>query len=80
MKKFKLGQRVLVRSASGNNEPDVTFHTPEPGRVVRMRRCDDWAWVELDSVSEPSCHPFPSDDPRWRHVLTGPEYCDEITP
>lgn len=78
MRRFTLGQRVLVRATFG---PHVFEERPIGrlvlGTVVRLLRRDDGAWVELDERVDDSHHPFPHDDDgdRARYVLTYPDLC-----
>lgn len=73
MRRFKGGQRVRVlRNADGVELGAV-------GSVVRLRRCDDMAWVALEARStNESAHPFPADDDRGTHVLAAPEDCEAV--
>lgn len=68
--RFENGQ--LVRVVSGSL-------AGERGRVVRLRRCDDMAWVALSRrlphLAAARCFPFPEEDSRATWVLLGPEEC-----
>lgn len=70
MKRFKDGQRVRV-VAKGSLLTGCT------GVVVRLRRSDDCAWVEMNAdLPETLYARFPRDDPRARHVLLDPADCE----
>ena len=75
MRSFSINRRVVVqRTAEG-------LVVNAPGRVVRLRRGDDGAWVELDQrLADESLHPFPASDTRGKHVLAFPEDCDPAAP
>lgn len=73
MKRFALGQRVLVHATDGGGPMRPTL-----GVVRRIRHADDAAWIELDERGEEQHHPFPADDTRARHVLALPEWCDGV--
>jgi hypothetical protein len=79
MKRFQLGQRVLVNAVDANIGT-MYFGEPRPGVVTRLRRADNGAWVALDKREPDSnVHPFPADDAtRSTHVLAFPEYCAEL--
>jgi hypothetical protein len=68
---FRLGQRVV--SVRGNGELDGAR-----GTVVRLRRCDDGAWIRLDRRPVENCCCFPAIDPHGRgnDVVLYPEDCD----
>jgi len=71
MRKFKRGDRVVVRQTAEGNVINA------PGRVERMRMGDDGAWIALDQrQGDPAVHPFPADDRRGTHVLAFPDDCD----
>jgi hypothetical protein len=73
MKRFALGQRIRV-----HHTDKAAFLGGAPGTVVRLRRADDGAWIELDERSAvPNAHPFPQGDARERHVLCYPPGCSE---
>jgi len=77
MKTFRLGQRVTV-SAVGQYE-EITIDPPMAGRIVRLRRGDNAAWIALDTRSDAAgAHPFPADDEHGRgiHVLAYPDDCE----
>lgn len=70
--RFRNSQRVVViRDAEGNS-------LSAPGRVCRLRRCDDGAWVALDKRHPDACHPFAEGDGRGTHVLAYPEDCEAL--
>lgn len=75
LERFTLYRRVCVHVIEGKNLGGVN------GTVVRMRRCDDGAWIALDTrLGAPldRVHPFPADDSRATHVLAFPEDCSEL--
>lgn len=75
MTRLRLDLRVRVHRALDHGKH--VFLGGAPGTVVRLRRSDDQAWVELDERSAvPGAHPFPeSDRRRGRHVLVEPSGC-----
>jgi hypothetical protein len=75
VKSFKLGQRVAVSVCETHGE-HVCLSKKQPGSVVRLRRCDAGAWVNLDERITEGAHPFPAGDHRENHVLTYPEFCE----
>jgi hypothetical protein len=76
--RFTLGQRVTVHAAASPDGANGNIPGGACGTVVRLRRCDDGAWIELDTPAHDDVHPFPADDPRARHVLAYPEDCHHI--
>ena len=75
MKQFKNGQRVVVKRGADGIELPNGAH----GTVVRLRRCDDGAWVSLYnrlSGDLEALHPFAVDDQRATHILAYPEDCE----
>lgn len=68
MRQFTLGQRVHVGRDEYGNLID------KPGKVVRLRRMDAGAWIQLDERDELHC-PFPADDDRGRNIVSYPEHC-----
>lgn len=77
MKRFKNGQRVLVKATGDFNA--IRFVEPMAGVVVRLRHADDGAWIALDRrADDPGAHPFAVDDASGRgtHVLAYPEDCE----
>jgi hypothetical protein len=68
VKRFELGQRVHVVRDQYANLID------KPGKVVRLRRGDHGAWIQLDERDELHC-PFPADDDRGRNIMAYPEHC-----
>ena len=75
MTRLKLGQRVTVWACEAIPVGVLHLGRPQSGTVVRLRRCDCGAWVELDERADQCVHPFPPDDNRGRHVLTFPVWC-----
>jgi hypothetical protein len=71
VKRFKLKQRVFVRS-DGDGAA-----VGEWGTVVRLRRADNGAWVKVDRrpPASPARFPFPATDPRANHLIAYPEDC-----
>jgi len=69
VKRFYPDQRVLVTAG------DLAGRK---GGVVRMRRCDDGAWVDMDEDLPEHLQAFPPDDEcgRHRHVLLYPWLCE----
>lgn len=67
MRCFQNDQRVFVKHDADGNQIKAV------GTVVRLRRADDGAWINLDQ-RHPRC-PFPADDPRSNHVIAFPEDC-----
>lgn len=63
MEQFRNGQRIGYQGRLGT--------------VVRLRHCDDGAWVDMDMGPVGDERRFPDDDPhgRGRHVLLYPEDC-----
>lgn len=77
MKKFGLGQRVLVRKcehAAGIPGDVVELPGEVAGYVYRVRS-DGSAWVRLDLRTTQPVFPFPSADHRGRDVKTYPSWC-----
>lgn len=74
--RFTLGQRVFVQLEAQHGRVVC-----DRGRVIRLRRADNFAWVVLDRrSSNPDVHPFPLDDPQGRacHVIAHPDDCDVL--
>jgi hypothetical protein len=71
--RLRLGQSVYVRLDAYGYAIGVW------GKVVRLRRADNMAWVELVTRHE-RC-PFPeSDATRSRHILAAPGGCSSVAP
>lgn len=70
MKRFKLGQRVLVFETKFGGPI-----RPIAGTVVRLRHADNGAWIELDEHVGDAHHPFPVGDRRERHTMAYPGTC-----
>lgn len=72
MKRFQLHQRVRITEADHEL-------LGRAGQVVRMRHCDDAAWVAMDEPLPEGWRAFPADDPAGRgcHLLIDPEFCSE---
>lgn len=79
MRKFeKLGQRVHVRRVRSRLD-GAMVDVEMAGEVVRLRKLDDGAIVELDvRVLTPGVHAFPRGDTRECHVVAQPEDCDAL--
>lgn len=72
LKRFQNNQRVRV----------IAEHTlfGKAGTVVRLRRADDQAWVEMDKDLPPALQVFPKDDTRRdKHTLLWPDECEAIS-
>lgn len=73
MREFRDNQRVLV---TDTDHPLVGMF----GTVARLRRCDECAWVRMDSrpLGAKECFPFLADDPSGRgtHTLLHPDQCE----
>lgn len=77
MKRFKgNGQRVWVRAVGEFDKIDLPV--PAVGSIVRMRRCDDGAWIRLDVRQPEHFHPFHEGDERSNDVIAFPENCDAV--
>lgn len=48
------------------------------GIVVRLRRADDAAWVQMDRDLPSNLASFPSDDSRARHIMLWPDECKAL--
>jgi hypothetical protein len=68
MKRFRPAQRVVIAP----DYPDAGL----TGTVVRLRRADDGAWVNLDTDPPDARRAFPANDSRARHVLLFPDECN----
>lgn len=79
VKRFHYGQRMLVRVCQVGFT-SVRLVPRALGTVVRLRICDDAAWIQLDERSSGDVHPFPADDPSGRgtHVLAFPDDCELV--
>ncbi len=79
MRKFeKLGQRVHVRRVRSRLNGEM-IAIDVPGEVVRLRRLDDGAIVDLDvRLPTAGVHAFPRGDTRECHVIVQPEDCDPV--
>lgn len=73
MTRFRLGQRVLVHAYDHDDKP---ITPPARGQVVRLRRNDEAAWIELDDRRDDISFPFPEGDVRERHVMAFPQVCE----
>lgn len=71
MRRFLFGQRVRISDRSS----PLYRHT---GKVVRMRKADEGAWVEMDGDLPEELRGFPVADERARHVLLYPEDCGPV--
>jgi hypothetical protein len=71
VKRFSLHQRIRV--VSGDH-----VLAGWSGVVCRMRRCDDWAWVEMERDLPIDLQSFPADDDRHRHVQLDPAECEAV--
>jgi hypothetical protein len=87
MRNFLKGQRVTVKCVfrgvdiEGDAVGGFCLKPPPVGIVERVRR-DGGAWIALDTREDKwvqcGVYPFPSGDPRERHVLAFPEDCDLV--
>lgn len=72
MKTFKNGQRVIL------DQPEMhKALRGKIGTVVRLRRCDNGAWVRMDEDVPDELRSFPANDEagRGNHVMLYPEEC-----
>jgi len=77
MKRFALGQRVVVSAVMPSPHADAIAIARAAGTVVRLLMRDDSAWSALDARLADELHPFPADeDERGKHVLAWPEDCE----
>jgi len=75
VKLFERGQRVRVLRDHEDRPVNLV------GRVERLRRSDDCAWIELDErCVDAAVHPFPDThgDPKGRWVLAFPGDCERV--
>jgi hypothetical protein len=81
MKRFKLGQRVTVHRACRRAHDSEGVPLGMAGRVIRLLRRDDSAWIELDQIAPAEVRAFPVGDEhgRDRNVLAWPDWC-EVSP
>jgi hypothetical protein len=76
MVKFKLHQRIRIN----NPLPDKEGMTGWVGTVVRLRRADDAAWVNMTRDLPLRHQSFPKDDDRHRHLMLWPDECKPVEP
>lgn len=76
MQKFKNGQRVRIN----NPLPLNAGMNGWVGTVVRLRRADDAAWVNMTRNLPLSHQSFPEDDDRNRHLMLWPDECKPVEP
>ena len=70
MRQFTNNQRVIV------DQPECLDELRgRTGTVVRLRRCDGAAWVDMDDDIPDGARSFPHDDDRRNHVLLYPQEC-----
>lgn len=71
IRKFNNNQRVRV------SEPKNQL-LGKAGTVVRLRRADDGAWVNMDDALPDNLRSFPAGDKAGRenHTILFPEECD----
>ena len=73
-----------MKSFYGVGRVEVTDPNSElcgkSGSVRRLRRCDEWAWVEMDEAVPDNLRSFPPGDPggRENHVCLHPGDCKEL--
>jgi hypothetical protein len=48
------------------------------GRVARLRRADNGAWVEMDEPLPIDLRRFPEGDSRTKHILLYPDECVSV--
>lgn len=70
MKSFQDGQIVRVM----NPDPDHLSLKGQKGMVMRLRRADEGAWVDMESLPA-DLKRFPAGD-RSNHVLLWPDECE----
>ena len=68
MDRFQNGQRIRVIEPT-HPMVDMT------GTVVRLRRCDYQAWVDMDADLPMDLRSFPANDSRRNHMLLWPDEC-----
>lgn len=68
MKRFENGQRVIV-----SNPEHPCFG--KAGSVVRLRRMDESAFVNMDDPLPGDLASFPEGDSRRNHILMYPDEC-----
>ena len=71
MTMFKLHQRIRV-----SHPEHPAFGAT--GTIVRLRRADDDAWVDMDDPLPPDLLAFPADDPRGKHMRLSPWDCEAL--
>ncbi len=70
MKQFNDRQRIMVV------RPEIlTQLRNKTGTVVRLRRCDGAAWVDMEEDLPDGLRVFPCNDDRRNHVLLYPHEC-----
>ena len=70
MRSFEDGQRVIL------DQPEAhKLLKGKAGRVVRRRRADAAAWVEMDDDIPVQYRHFPAGDRRCNHVMLYPQEC-----
>lgn len=82
MRSFKLGQKVQVLSEADCLAPPPpsqaqTLLAGKCGVVVRLRRADEAAWVQMECDLPSELRSFPADDThvRGRHIILWPSEC-----
>lgn len=73
MSGFENGQRVIVTAQ----------HHPlkgKAGAVVRLRRSDEAAWINMDDPIDSRFAEFPRGDARRNHQMFYPEECEPEPP
>jgi hypothetical protein len=75
MKRFHNRQRVQIVTPLHPERTDLKGMT---GTVVRLRRCDDLAWIAMDAPLLDIFRCFPSGDPRADHIVCDPRECEPV--
>ncbi len=73
MEYFCDGQKVRVTNPDGGREALRGW----TGTVVRLRRQDDGAFINMDQSLPTELMRFPEGDTRCRHILLYPDVCEE---
>lgn len=72
--------RVVVTDVVRMDTLDTSWLRGKIGTVVRLRMCDDGAWINMDQDIPDELRSFPADDAsrRGNHVLLYPDECEEL--
>jgi hypothetical protein len=80
VKRFKIHQRVrFLPIENEDGTEDWRALGDRLGTVVRLRRCDDGAWVRMDADLPLSLRSFTADDNRTRDIILYPEDCEDAS-